>query len=152
MSGHRINDSPPSPQTQPGPPEPGEIAQIQAAFFSGPLPHPDLLAKYNDVIPNGAERIMAMAERQSAHRESLEALVVKGNLASQTRGSYFAFILALVCIAGGFSLVYTGRSGEGISAIIISIASLVSVFIYSKHEQKKERVEKALALQSRKPR
>ncbi len=95
---------------------------------------------------------MAMAERQSAHRESLEALVVKGNLASQTRGSYFAFLLALVCIAGGFSLVYAGKSGEGISAIITSITGLVGVFIYSKHEQKKERVEKALALQSRKPR
>ena len=38
---------------------------------------------------------MAMAERQSEHREKLESLVVNGNVASQTRGSYFAFILAL---------------------------------------------------------
>jgi uncharacterized membrane protein len=45
---------------------------------------------------------MAMAERQSAHRERLEARVVDGNVANQTRGSYFAFIIMLAAILCGF--------------------------------------------------
>ena len=122
------------------------------ASFSGPLPPPSLLAKYSDIIPNGAERIMTMAERQSEHREKLEARVVNGNVASQTRGSYFAFILALVAIVGGFYLILKGKDTSGLVAIIGSLASLLGVFILSKREQKSERVEKSTALQQRRKR
>jgi uncharacterized membrane protein len=51
-------------------------AFIQAQTFSGPLPPPEILTKYNEAIPNGAERIMAMAERQAAHRQNIELRVV----------------------------------------------------------------------------
>ena len=129
--------------------QPGNLVQVQAASFSGPLPLPGLIAQYNEIIPNGAERIMAMAERQSAHRERLEARVVDGNVANQTRGSYFAFILALVAIGGGFFLIHEGRSAQGLAAIITSVVALASVFFYSKVEQRKERTEKATALQTR---
>jgi len=133
-------------------PEPGQLLQVQAASFSGPLPLPSLLAQYNEIIPNGAERIMAMAERQSAHRERLEARVVDGNVANQTRGSYFAFILAFTAILGGFFLIHEGRSAQGLAAIITSVVGLVSVFIYAKSEQRKERLEKASALENRRTR
>ena len=82
----------------------------QSVSFSGPLPPPGLLAQYNDVIPNGAERLMVMAEKQSAHRESLEAKVVAGNVASQARGSHYAFIICLVTIIGGFVLIGMGKN------------------------------------------
>jgi uncharacterized membrane protein len=120
----------------------------QSVSFSGPLPHPALLAKYNEVIPNGAERIMAMAERQSAHREALEAQVVAGNLASQKRGSIFAFIICMVALLGGFALIATGRNAGGLAAIISSLAVLAGVFVYGKYEQRKEREEKARALET----
>ncbi len=121
----------------------------QSVTFSGPLPPPALLAKYNEVVTNGAERIMAMAERQSAHRESIEALVVAGNVASQKRGSIFAFILCLIALTGGFALLFTGRNGAGWASIISSLAVLAGVFIYGKNEQRKERIDKANALAER---
>lgn len=91
---------------------------------------------------------MAMAERQSAHREKLEEQVVNGNVTNQTRGSWFAFILALVSILSGVFLIYEGKSVAGLVDILTSVGALVGVFIYSKHEQKKERNEKAAALHS----
>jgi uncharacterized membrane protein len=128
----------------------GAIASInQSVSFSGPLPPPGLLAKYNEVIPNGAERIMAMAERQSAHRESLEAQVVAGNVASQARGSHYAFIICLITIVGGFVLIGMGKNIYGISAVIGSLATLAGVFVIAKREQRKERVEKSGALDER---
>lgn len=134
-----------------------ELIEIQAAIqtrsFSGPLPPPDTIAEYNQSIPNGAERIMAMAERQSAHREQLEDQVVRGNIASQTRGSYFAFVLALVALLGGFFLIYTGKSAAaGLVAIISSVGSLAAAFAYSKYEQRNERESKSANLQSRRSR
>jgi uncharacterized membrane protein len=95
---------------------------------------------------------MAMAERQSAHRESLEAMVVAGNVASQARGSLYAFIICLVTIIGGFVLIGMGKSVIGVSAIIGSLATLASVFIISKRAQRIERTEKQDALLSRKAR
>lgn len=92
---------------------------------------------------------MAMAERQSTHRENLEAKVVHGNVASQTRGSYFAFIIVLVAIVCGTFLIWDGKSAEGLVAIIASLSAIVAVFFRSKGEQKKERVEKSENLQSR---
>jgi uncharacterized membrane protein len=110
------------------------------------------IPKYNEVIANGAERIMAMAERQSIHRESLEAKVVAGNMASQARGSHYAFIICLVTIIGGFVLIGMGKSVIGVSAIIGSLATLASVFLIARREQRRERVEKHDALVSRKAR
>ncbi|MGA2217944.1 MAG: DUF2335 domain-containing protein [Terracidiphilus sp.] len=142
---NRSGNHPPTP-----PPTSTAITTLtQSVSFSGPLPHPNLLAKYNEVIPDGANRIMAMAERQSAHRESLEAKVVAGNVASQARGSHYAFIICLVTIVGGFVLIETGKSIYGISAIILSLATLAGVFVIAKKEQKKERVEKSTALEKR---
>jgi uncharacterized membrane protein len=103
---------------------------------------------YNDVVANGAERILAMAERQSAHRESMEAQVVKANLALQRQGSWFAFILAFLTIGGGIFLIYLGKDGYGLAAIA-PLTSLAGVFFFSKREQRKERVEKATALEAR---
>ena len=139
----RNNPPPPTPQAT-------AIATLtQSVSFSGPLPPPGLLARYNDVIPNGAERIMAMAERQSAHRESLEAKVVEGNVASQARGSNYAFIICLTTSVGGFVMIGMGKSIYGISAVIGSLATLAGVFIFAKRGQKKERVEKSTALDNR---
>jgi uncharacterized membrane protein len=101
------------------------------------------------VIPNGAERIMAMAERQGAHRESLEAKVVEGNVASQARGSHYAFIICLITIVGGFVLIGMGKNIYGVSAVIGSLATLAGVFVIAKREQGKERVEKSVALEKR---
>ena len=90
-----------------------------------------------------------MAERQSAHRESLESRVVDGNLAIQKSGSLRAFILALVVILGGIYLMATGKDAWGFAAIVTSLASLVSVFLIGKTQQKKERIDKSNALEAR---
>ena len=95
---------------------------------------------------------MAMAERQSAHRESLEAKVIEANVASQARGSHYAFIICLITIVGGFVLIGMGKSIYGISAVIGSLATLAAVFVVAKRDQQKERVEKSTALAERRRR
>lgn len=129
-----------------------DLVEIQAAVFSGPLPHPSALEQYNALIPQGAERIMAMAERQSAHRESLEALALRANIARETRGAYFAFVLAVITISGGIFLIHEGKSTSGLVAVIASLGTLLGVFIYSKYEQRRERERKAQTLESRRSR
>jgi uncharacterized membrane protein len=128
------------------------MARVEAYHFSGPLPPPDVLARYNEIVPQGAERIIAMAERQSAHREALEKKVVFGNSSSEKMGAIFAFILSLATILGGIWLIHDGKSSSGLVAILGNLAALAGVFVYSRRKQTKERVEKSDALAKRRDR
>jgi len=120
--------------------------RIQAASFSGPLPPPDALERYNQILPGAAERIIAMAENQHTHRQGLEKHVIHSNVAAQRLGTILGFIVAMTVVIGGMFLVHEGKSGEGLAAILTALASLVGVFLYSKLEQQKELGKKTDAL------
>jgi hypothetical protein len=70
-------------------------------------------------------------------------------LASQARGSHYAFIICLITIVGGFVLIGMGKSIYGVSAVVGSQATLAAVFVIAKRDQRKERVEKSAALENR---
>ncbi|MCL2659595.1 MAG: DUF2335 domain-containing protein [Acidobacteriaceae bacterium] len=63
-------------------------------YSSGPLPPPDVLTQYDQVVPNGAERIMAMAEQQSRHRIELEPRLLTPTLPvrREARGSRLFYV------------------------------------------------------------
>lgn len=78
---------------------------VKTFGFAGPLPPPEVLQGYNGAFVGCAERIVAMAERQSAHRQEIEKMVIESNCRAQSRGQWFAFVLALVVIGGGVYLL-----------------------------------------------
>ena len=41
---------------------PTQRVSASISAFKGPLPPPELLERYNQIVPNGADRIVAMAE------------------------------------------------------------------------------------------
>ncbi|MBK9960538.1 MAG: DUF2335 domain-containing protein [Saprospiraceae bacterium] len=53
---------------------------ITSRTWTGPVPPPEELGKFNDVAPNGADRIIRMAEERNKHDMELEKFVVKMNL------------------------------------------------------------------------
>ncbi len=70
-----------------------KVSIRKASSFSGPIPPPELLKGYNEVIQNGAERIISMAENQSKHRIQLEDYAIKEELSQSRLGQIFGFIL-----------------------------------------------------------
>lgn len=117
-----------------------------AAHFSGPLPPPEILVKYNDAVPGGAERIIAMAEEQSRHRQALESAVIATNCTTQKTGPIFGFIISMTAILGGIYLISAGKSAEGLTSIVTSLVALASVFIVGRVKQKKELENKSAAI------
>lgn len=116
--------------------------RISAVSYSGPLPDPETLDRYNQIVPNGAERIFAQFEAQTAHRHDIERRVVRSNVFCQKFGSLSAFVLGAIAIGGGLYLAYAGRSLIGFGAFFTGLSSLVVVYIVSKHAQQKERSAK----------
>ena len=99
---------------------------VVAESWKGPLPHPTALAAYNDALPGGAERVVAMAEREQAHRHSQDV--------SQVRLAYFTrslfVLLALVVLAVAILLVIKGQTLAGLVALVGSLGSFALIFIW----------------------
>jgi uncharacterized membrane protein len=121
--------------------------RIQTAMqYSGPLPPPDALERYNQIVPGAAERIIAMAESQHAHRLGLERHVIESNVSAQKLGTILGFVVAMTAIIGGIWLIHEGKDAAGLASVLTSLGALVGVFLYSKHEQKKDLARKTEGL------
>ena len=129
-----------------GPPRQTQLTiEAKREFFAGPLPPPQVLEQYNAIVPGLAERIVALTERQSAHRQELEAVVVRTGAELAGRGQWMAYSLGIIGLLGGFALLAIGKDAAGITAIITAVAGLAGVFIYGKRTQRKELTAKKSA-------
>jgi uncharacterized membrane protein len=125
---------------------PNQIAfHQQQISFSGPLPPPNILARYNEVVPDAAERILRMAENQATHRQAIERKVVEGNVTAQALGVKLGAILAGLVIVGGSTVSIMGRDIRGFGGALLAGGFLVANSIYQRRRQEKERKENAQA-------
>ena len=114
------------------------ITLIQEKSHSGPLPDAETLIQYNSVIPNGADRIMSMAEKQQNHRISIETQVIISQNKQSGLGQVFGLIIGLFGISCGTFLAYSGEPTVGGIIAWGTVVSLVSVFVIGKTRQKKK--------------
>lgn len=117
-----------------------------SATFSGPLPPPDILARYNDAIPDGAERIIALAERQAAHRMALESRVVDADIKRSNLGLGAGLLVALAGLFASFLMVDRGNAVAGAVVASLDLAGLVAVFVYGTVSRRSERQQRAKVL------
>lgn len=120
-----------------------QLVQIRAgAFFSGPLPPPDVLRGYEDACPGAAERILAMAEKQADHRRAMETRNQTQGGRREWLGMILGFLVAMSAIGGGVYLIRHGSQAEGLTSIIVALGGLVGVFIYARNAKVKELARK----------
>lgn len=79
-----------------------------------------------------------MAEAQAEHRQGLERVVVHGQDKRANRGQIFGFVLALVGFLIGGWLVQGGHDWAGVSVMGADLASIVGLFVYGRHTQRRE--------------
>jgi uncharacterized membrane protein len=100
------------------------------------------LAKYDEVLPGLAERIVALAEKQSTHRQSLEMATVGGNIAAQARGQWLAFAIVVVGIVAGTVLIALGKPTEGLTALLTPLGIVAGAFFVTRAQQAGELARK----------
>ena len=126
----------------------GMIAVSQESF-SGPMPHPDILKGYKELIPNAPERILQMAEQEQRHRIEVENKMLEQNnrniiesTKANKRSQIIAFILAFVLIASGVALTILGHAIVGGTIFGTTIVGVVAVFITGKSRKDTKETEK----------
>lgn len=119
------------------------IATTVGASFSGPLPPPDTLIRYNDAVPNAADRIITMAEQQAAHRRQMESAYLAQDHLRSVLGIGAGLVVVLAVLAASVFLVVTGNPVAGTILGSVDIIGLASVFVYANERRRSERLEKA---------
>ena len=118
------------------------VGMVVQSSFEGPLPPPEILRRFDEVVPGAAERIIRMAEEQFAHRTTLEKKVIDSDISRSKWGQILGFMIAVVGL--GVSALVTIYGNQWAGAVIGggTLASLVGVFMYGARTRNKERVQK----------
>lgn len=115
---------------------PQQAIQVTTRQLTGPLPPPEILAQYNQVSPGAADRIIAMAEDNNRHFQTMDKMTVSSTYQERRTGQWCGLIIGLavmgVC-AFGF---YLGHATEAAWLGGTTIVGLVSVFVVGRiHKQ-----------------
>ncbi len=112
------------------------------ASYYGPIPPASEMAKYEDIQPGMADRIMAMAEKQSEHRQNIEKIVITNDARKSLLGVVFAFIICMSCLIIAGLCFYWDKNGLGVFISSFGLTSVVGTFIYGTRSNRKEREQK----------
>jgi uncharacterized membrane protein len=128
---------------QSAPPQVIAQQQMHVRHHSGPIPAPQDLFQYDQLTPGAADRIIAMAEREQAHRMNIEDMSTradirhrdevvaaqrenaKGVFRSDLAGQFLGWTIGLICVGGA---IYTATLGVT-PAIPIALVGLPVVSI-----------------------
>jgi uncharacterized membrane protein len=118
------------------------IRRVQALMVAkshcGPIPSPEDIALYNQHIPDGANRIMRMAEKQADHRISIETTVIVEQQRQSARGQIFGLIIGLFGISVGAWVAVLGHDVVGGGIAGTTVISLVYAFISGRRTQRRD--------------
>lgn len=105
---------------------------LQASNYVSPLPSPDDLESYKQMLPDAPERLLAAGEREQAHRHAMEDRLVAIDersmprfYAGQTRAHVVAVILGLAYLTVMALAIVEGAQVVGIAGAAGGLAALV---------------------------
>jgi uncharacterized membrane protein len=107
--------------------------------YQGPIPSPSMLREYDTILPGAADRIIAMAEAQSRHRQELESKAIASDIANSRTGLHYGLTIGLAAIIGGCLCIALGYQVGGSIIGGTGLTSLVGVFVYGSASRRKER-------------
>lgn len=137
-------------------PDPRVLSTTAMKAHSGPLPAPEDLARYDQLLPGTAERIIAMAELEQNHRVSMERDAMEADhihrnevMTAQQKNARSVFrsdmvgqllggAIALGCVAGAIVSVLQGAHPTVaiafVSLPVVGIIKAVRNFFPSKEK------------------
>ncbi len=101
---------------------------MQAWEFAGPVPPPQWLTGYEQLVPGSANRLIVLAEDEAVHRRGVERSESRYKMSSLV----FAFILALIVLIAGIYFVAAGESIAGLILLVTEVVALAGVLLTRK--------------------
>lgn len=114
--------------------------------FQGPVPHPDILAGMERVVPGSARDLFEMAKAETAHQHEMEVLTTTANINAQrkqleiadyqskavfrsdTLGQIAGIIVSMTCIGAAVYLAVNGHEWVAVVLAGIPTAAVIQAF------------------------
>ena len=115
-----------------------KVSRLEVTAYSGIIPHPSIIAGYEDILPGSADRILSMAEKEGEHRRSLEKKITEDDGNRAYLGLMAGFLIAVTGLGGS---IYLGLKDKIWASGIMSagtLTSLVTVFVKGKERRRAE--------------
>ncbi|EDN5320717.1 DUF2335 domain-containing protein [Salmonella enterica] len=119
-----------------------EIQQIVVAHhaFQGPLPPPDLLRGYQDILPDAPERIFQLTEKEFSHRQRMEEKALDGAINRDKRGQLYGLGATIFTVACATMLGLTGH--EVLAGTVIgTVVAVAGIFVLRQKPSIKKNAE-----------
>ena len=104
-----------------------QVEQVEQ--YSGPIPHPSIVERYERTLPGSADRILSMAEEQQIAnieyerqdqqiRVRIDMAAIQGIVWNVRLGMFLVVGLALAIVLIGMRIMEMGHSAEGFAVIV----------------------------------
>lgn len=111
------------------------VVRRQEVAWSGALPPPGALREFDELIPNGAERIMQLTEKETAHRISYEDRALTANIGESRRGQWLGAGISLVALFCGIGAVALGSPYVAVAFLGVPVFSIIQAIVTTRSGQ-----------------
>jgi uncharacterized membrane protein len=111
---------------------------MAASYFEGPIPPPDILRQFEEIIPGSAARIFDVAMQQSTSRIANQNKIVDANILDRRLGMAFGFIMSCIGITGGCVVAALGYGSYGATIVGLMTAGLATCYLSALSQQSKD--------------
>ena len=101
------------------------LAMEEHSFTESPIPTPEQLLRYKEVMPDLPERIVRQFEEDSANIRDIQQKSVSGDISFDRRSQWMAFSIILVGLVGTFVLAYFDKD---MASIATGIGTMALIF------------------------
>jgi uncharacterized membrane protein len=100
------------------------LTRMVSKSHRGPIPSAEELEHLEQVLPGSANRCFEMAEREQAHRHTVEKTIVDREFTLRGRGQWLAIagLILLLLVVG-----YLASEGDTVSAAALGSATIIGV-------------------------
>jgi uncharacterized membrane protein len=117
----------------------GSSYNAEKRISADKLPPPEILQKYESIMPGLAKILVEKANLQTRHRIDIERRMVISNIIKSIIGLIFGFLIGIFGLGGGFYLTTKGYNVVGIVFTSSTLVTLVMTFIYGSQSRRNER-------------
>lgn len=103
-----------------------QVIEQRFFHFSGPIPPPEILRQYGEVLPSLPDRIVTLAEKEQLHRHQQD----HRELSWKYSGTRYGALLVMCTLLGSFGLLYEGKNLGGLTTFIIAVTMLIGTALY----------------------
>jgi uncharacterized membrane protein len=106
--------------------------EMERSVHIGPLPPADELAAIGQIIPNGAERVMAMAELDAAHVRLMQSRAMNFEFIERITARILSAVFAMGGLGGAVYLAMNGH--DWVAGVIASttIGAVVTALMFAR--------------------